>query len=76
MKKIGNISLKNPYFLAPMEGINDLPFRILCKKAGAGMVYTGMIHPMTQEKLHLEDNPSVQIFCTSEKGVENFIKKS
>ena len=30
--KIGNVELKNNVFLAPMAGITDLPFRLICKK--------------------------------------------
>ena len=31
MLKIGNVELENPYILAPMAGVTDLPFRLLCK---------------------------------------------
>ena len=41
--KIGNVQIQNNIFLAPMAGITDLPFRILCKEHGAGLVYTEMI---------------------------------
>ena len=41
--KIGNVNLNNNIFLAPMAGITDLPFRILCKEYGAGLVYTELI---------------------------------
>lgn len=41
--KIGTVELENNIFLAPMAGITDLPFRILCKEQGAGLVYTEMI---------------------------------
>ena len=41
--KIGNVELENNIFLAPMAGITDQPFRILCKEYGAGLVYTEMI---------------------------------
>ena len=41
--KIGNVELKNNIFLAPMAGITDLPFRILCKEMGCGMVYSEMV---------------------------------
>ena len=32
--KIGNVNLANPYILAPMAGVTDLPFRLLCKEQG------------------------------------------
>ena len=38
--KIGNININSPILLAPMAGITDHPFRLLCKKFGAGIVYT------------------------------------
>ena len=41
--KIGNVELENNLILAPMAGITDLPFRIICKEFGAGMVCTEMV---------------------------------
>ena len=41
--KIGNVELKNNIFLAPMAGVTDLPFRILCKEMGCGLVYSEMV---------------------------------
>ncbi|RLG12622.1 hypothetical protein DRN73_02065 [Candidatus Pacearchaeota archaeon] len=66
--------LKKKIFLAPMEEINDIAFRLLCKKAGA-ITFTGMIHPLTKQKLFLDDKPVLQLFSTSEKGIKKFIKK-
>ena len=43
MLKIGNITLENNLILAPMAGVTDLPFRILCKQQGCGLVYSEMI---------------------------------
>lgn len=40
--QIGNVELENNILLAPMAGITDLPFRILCKENGAGLVCTEM----------------------------------
>ncbi len=40
--KIGNVELENNIMLAPMAGITDLPFRIICKEFGIGLVYTEM----------------------------------
>ena len=40
--KIGNVELENNIILAPMAGITDLPFRIICKEFGTGLVYTEM----------------------------------
>lgn len=41
--KIGNVSVKAPVALAPMAGVTDLPFRLLCKEQGCGLLYTEMI---------------------------------
>ena len=41
--KIGNVELKNNIILAPMAGISDLPFRVICKKFGAGLTCTEMV---------------------------------
>ena len=41
--KIGNVNIENNVLLAPMAGVTDMPFRILCKEKGAGLVYTEMI---------------------------------
>ncbi len=41
--KIGSLLLSNPLVLAPLAGISDLPFRLLAKEQGCGLVYTEMI---------------------------------
>ena len=41
--KIGNVQIKNPFVLAPMAGVTDLPFRTLCKEQGAGLICMEMI---------------------------------
>ena len=42
--KIGNIELgERPIFLAPMEDVTDIGFRMLCKRFGASMVYTEFV---------------------------------
>ena len=43
MLRIGSIALDNGLILAPMAGITNLPFRIMVKKLGAGLVFTEMI---------------------------------
>ena len=40
--KIGNVELENNLILAPMAGVTNRPFRIICKEYGAGMVCTEM----------------------------------
>lgn len=41
--KIGNVELDNNLILAPMAGVTDLPFRLLCKQMGAGLVCMEMV---------------------------------
>lgn len=41
--KIGNVALKNNLILAPMAGVTDLPFRILCAEQGAGLMCMEMV---------------------------------
>ena len=42
--KIGNIEFgQKPVFLAPMEDVTDIGFRLLCKRYGASMVYTEFV---------------------------------
>ncbi len=40
--KIGNVKLENNLILAPMAGVTNLPFRVICKEFGPGMVCTEM----------------------------------
>lgn len=41
--QIGNIRLSAPVALAPMAGITDMPFRIICKELGCGLVVSEMV---------------------------------
>ena len=41
--QIGNVTIPNNLILAPMAGVTDLPFRLLCKEQGAGLVCTEMV---------------------------------
>lgn len=79
---IGNLKIKNPLFLAPMLDITSLPYRILCRKAGAGMAYTEMInvpailHENKKTKIMMklanEDKPlGIQL---TDNNAENFSK--
>lgn len=80
--KIGNLRLKNNLVLAPMAGINDTAFRILCKRYGAGLVYSEMINAnaisnknkATLKKLNFveEERPiAVQLFGANIKMLED-----
>lgn len=70
---IGNVVLDNNVILAPMAGVTDLPFRLLCRKMGAGLVCMEMVsakaiyyHNKNTESLleiHPEEVPaSLQLF--------------
>lgn len=41
--KIGNVRIENPFVLAPMAGVTDMPFRTLCKEQGVGLICMEMI---------------------------------
>lgn len=41
--KIGPYQLSNPVILAPMAGVTDLPYRLLCRRMGAGMAVSEMV---------------------------------
>lgn len=75
MKKlrIGNVELENPLILAPMAGVTDLPFRLLCGEQGCGAVYTEMVsakaiyyknrNTKTLMEVHLDEGPvALQLF--------------
>ena len=72
---IGRLKLKNRFFLAPMLEPNDIAFRLLCRRAGCGLTYTGMTSPLSKQKLFLDDRPALQLFGNSEKGIKVFMKK-
>ena len=42
-RKIGDVEIDNPFVLAPMAGVTDLPFRKLCKEQGAGLICMEMV---------------------------------
>ena len=41
--KIGSVTLENNLILGPMAGVTDLPFRLLCKEQGAGLICMEMV---------------------------------
>jgi len=74
--KISNIEINTPVLLAPMAGVTDYSFRILCKEEGAGIVYSEFVsaHGIIREnetsldiiKFYDEERPiGVQIFGDS-----------
>ena len=84
--KIGNVEIKNNIFLAPMAGVSDMPFRVLCKEKGAGLVYTemvsskGMFYDDKKTKKLMEINAkerpvAVQIFGSDPEIMGNIAKE-
>ncbi len=71
--RVGNVTLENNVFLAPLAGYTNYPFRRLCKGYGAGLCYTEMVSAKglkygsenTKELLHTDENEGLtaaQIF--------------
>jgi len=60
--KIGSVTLENGVFLAPMAGVTDLPFRIMCKKFGAGLVYSEMV---SSKALNFNDRKTMELLRTN-----------
>lgn len=60
---IGNVKLENNVFLAPMAGVTDLPFRVVCKGFGAGLVYSEMV---SAKALHYGDKKTAELLKTSD----------
>jgi len=73
--KIKNLKTKSKIFLAPMQEINDIAFRLLCKKAGAGLTWTGLESPLNPKVLNLQDKPILQIFSKNTKGIKEYMEK-
>jgi len=73
--KIGKLKLKNRFLLAPMLEPNDVAFRLLCKRAGCGLTYTGMVSALSKQKMVLDDSPAVQLFGNSVRGISSFIRR-
>ncbi len=76
--KIRDLNIEHPYILAPMAGVTDLPFRLLCKEQGAGLLCMEMVsakallykNKNTREllKIHPDEYPvSLQLFGSDPK---------
>ncbi|MCI8342273.1 MAG: tRNA dihydrouridine synthase DusB [Firmicutes bacterium] len=61
--KIGNVELKNNIFLAPMAGVTDLPFRLICAEMGCGLVYSEMI---SAKGMFYGGGNTQRLLCSSE----------
>lgn len=84
--KIGNVTLENSYILGPMAGVTDLPFRLLCKEQGAGLLCTEMVsakailynNKNTESllEIHPDEFPvSLQLFGSDPKIVSEMAKR-
>lgn len=83
---IGNVILDNNVILAPMAGVTDLPFRLLCRQQGAGLVCMEMVsakaicyNNRNTEKLleiHPNETPvSLQLFGSDPDLVADMAKR-
>ena len=84
--KIGNVELENPYILAPMAGVTDLPFRLLCKEQGAGLLCMEMVSAKAIQynnkntkallEIHPEEKPvSLQLFGSEPDVISEVAKR-
>ncbi len=79
--RIGDLELDKPLCLAPMEDVTDIPFRVVCKRLGADIVYTeftsseGLIRDarksLSKIRIVEEERPvAIQIFGGVEQSME------
>lgn len=84
--KIGGVTIDSPVVLAPMAGVTDLPFRLLCKRKGAGLLCMEMVSAKavyynnrnTEEllKIHPEEAPvSLQLFGSQPELMAEIAKR-
>jgi len=84
--KIGNVSLDGNIVLAPMAGVTDLPFRLLCKEQGADLICTEMVsakgifynNKNTEDLLRIDDRErpvSLQLFGSDPDIISEMAKK-
>ena len=84
--KIGNVELDNRYILGPMAGVTDLPFRLLCREQGAGLLCMEMVSAKAiyyQNKnteslleIHPDERPvSLQLFGSDPRIMSEMAKR-
>lgn len=84
--RIGDVELKNPVVLAPMAGVTDLPFRLLCQEQGAGLLSMEMVsakaisfHNKNTENLmeiHPKEHPiALQLFGSEPDLISEVAKR-
>lgn len=83
---IGNVTLDNNVVLAPMAGVTDLPFRLLCKEMGAGLICMEMVsakaiyynnkNTIDLLQIHPDETPvSLQFFGSDPKIMSEMAKR-
>ncbi len=83
---IGDVTLDNNVILAPMAGVTDLPFRLLCREQGAGLVCMEMVsakaiyynNKNTEEllRIHPDEKPvSLQLFGSDPQILSEMAKR-
>ena len=83
---IGNVTLDNNLILAPMAGVTDLPFRVLCKEQGAGLICMEMVsakgiyynNKNTESLLAIDEREhpvSLQLFCSDPEIMSEMAKR-
>lgn len=84
--KIGNVILENNLVLAPMAGVTDLPFRLLCKEQGVGLICMEMVsakaiyfnnkNTMELMEIHPDECPvSLQLFGSDANIIAEMAKR-
>lgn len=84
--QIGDVTLKNNLILAPMAGVTDLPFRLLCKEQGAGLLCMEMVsakaiyfrNKNTESLLQIDDREppvSLQLFGSDPDIISEMAKR-
>lgn len=84
--KIGNVVLDNNVVLAPMAGVTDLPFRLLCKEQGVGLLCMEMVsakailhnnkNTESLMEIHPEEMPvSLQLFGSDADNISEMAKR-
>ena len=84
--KIGSVEMENPFILAPMAGVTDLPFRMLCKEQGVDLICTEMVsakgifynNKNTEDLLRIDDRErpvSLQLFGSDPDIISEMAKK-